>query len=128
MSVDAVDEVNVLRISIHGVLIGYLAGFKNGCNVLSIGDTFKNNPDRPTFSLITHPKFPNADKFMAEPLARNQRLHPVFSNLLPERSLRELLKLRRWMICIKFGQKRIGAGFKKTLKLNPSDRNPYSYG
>lgn len=91
MSVDAVNEVSVLRISIHGVLVGYLAGFKNGRNVLSIADTFKSNPDRPTFSLITHPKFPNAGKFMAEPLARNQRLHPVLSNLLPEGSLRELI-------------------------------------
>lgn len=45
------DEVNILQLSIHGVLIGYLAGFKNGRNVLSIADSFKNNPDRPTFSL-----------------------------------------------------------------------------
>ncbi|WP_045860157.1 type II toxin-antitoxin system HipA family toxin [Teredinibacter purpureus] len=91
MSTDTNDEVNVLQLSIHGVLIGYLAGFKNGRNVLSIADTFKNNPERPAFSLITHPKFPNADKLMAEPWARNQRLHPVLSNLLPEGSLRELI-------------------------------------
>lgn len=85
------DEVNVLQLSIHGVLIGYLAGFKNGRNVLSIADTFKNNLERPTFSLITHPNFPNAAKLMAEPWVRNQRLHPVLSNLLPEGSLRELI-------------------------------------
>ena len=59
------DEVNVLRLSIHGALIGYLTGFKNGRNVLSIADEFKNNPKRPTFSLVTHPKFPNAAKRMA---------------------------------------------------------------
>jgi len=46
---------------------------------------------RPTFSLITHPKFPQSAKLMAEPWARNQRLHPVLSNLLPEGSLRELI-------------------------------------
>ncbi|WP_373090534.1 type II toxin-antitoxin system HipA family toxin [Zhongshania sp.] len=91
MSTDSNDEVNVLQLSIHGVLIGYLAGFKNGRNVLSIADSFKNDPDRPTFSLITHPAFPNANKLMAEPWARNQRLHPVLSNLLPEGSLRELI-------------------------------------
>lgn len=91
MSADTNDEVNVLQLSIHGVLIGYLAGFKNGRNVLSIADTFKNNPERPTFSLITHPNFPNAAKLMAEPWAQNQRLHPVLSNLLPEGSLRELI-------------------------------------
>ena len=91
MSTDSHDAVNVLQLSIHGVLIGYLAGFKNGRNVLSIADRFKNDPRRPTFSLITHPKFANAAKLMAEPWARNQRLHPVLSNLLPEGSLRELI-------------------------------------
>lgn len=91
MSTDNNDEVYVLQLSIHGVLIGYLAGFKNGRNVLSIADSFKNDPSRPTFSLITHPTFPNTVKLMAEPWARNQRLHPVLSNLLPEGSLRELI-------------------------------------
>ncbi len=91
MSTDGNDEVSVLQLSMHGVLIGYLAGFKNGRNVLSIADSFKNDPDRPTFSLITHPAFPNANKLMASPWARNQRLHPVLSNLLPEGSLRELI-------------------------------------
>ncbi len=91
MSANANDEVKVLRLSIHGELIGYLAGFSHGRNVLSIADSFKNNPERPTFSLITHPRFSNAEKLMSEPWARNQRLHPVLSNLLPEGSLRELI-------------------------------------
>jgi len=90
-SSEAGNEVNVLLLSIHGALIGYLTGFKNGRNVLSIADEFKSNPERPTFSLITHPRFPNASKLMAEPWVRNQRLHPVLSNLLPEGSLRELI-------------------------------------
>ena len=91
MSTDTNDEVNVLQLSIHGVLVGYLAGFKNARTTLSIADTFKSNRERPTLSLITHPNFPNAVKLMAEPWARNQRLHPVLSNLLPEGSLRELI-------------------------------------
>jgi serine/threonine-protein kinase HipA len=91
MSTGSNDEVNVLQISIHGVLVGYLVGFKNGRNVLGIANSFKNDPERPTFSLITHPSFPNVTKLMAEPWARNQRLHPVLSNLLPEGSLRELI-------------------------------------
>lgn len=91
MSTDANNEVNVLLLTIQGTLIGYLAGFKNGRNVLSFANEFKNNPHRPTFSLITHPKFPNADKVMSELWVRNQRLHPVLSNLLPEGSLRELI-------------------------------------
>ncbi len=91
MNANTNDEVNVLKLSMHGVLIGYLAGFKSGRNVLSLADTFKNDPKRPTFSLITHPKFPNVAKLMAEPWARNQQLPPVLSNLLPEGSLRELI-------------------------------------
>lgn len=67
MSTVAPDEVNVLQFSIHGVLIGYLAGYKNGRNVFSFAETFKNNPERPTFSLITHPKFPNSARLMARP-------------------------------------------------------------
>ena len=91
MTTDIRDEVTVLQLILHGTLVGYLSGFKNGRNVLSIADAFKNSPKRPTFSLITHPNFPNAAKLMAEPWARNQRLHPILSNLLPEGSLRELI-------------------------------------
>jgi len=89
MSAD--NEVGVLKLSIHGVLVGYLAGARNGRNVMSIADSFRNDPERPTFSLFTHPTFPNTTKLMSEPWARYQRLHPVLSNLLPEGSLRELI-------------------------------------
>jgi serine/threonine-protein kinase HipA len=68
-----------------------MAGFLNGRNVLNFADEFKEDAARPTFSLITHPNFPHSDKLMAEPWARNQRLHPSISNLLPEGSLRELI-------------------------------------
>lgn len=85
------DEVNVLQLTLHGRLIGYLAGFRNGRNVLSFANEFSKDPNRPTFSLITHPRFPNSEKLLAEPWARSQRLHPSLSNLLPEGSLRELI-------------------------------------
>ena len=85
------DEVNVLRLTLHSQLVGYVAGFRNGRNVLSFADSFRNNPSRPTFSLITHPDFPRSDKFMSAPLARKQRLHPTLSNLLPEGALRSLI-------------------------------------
>jgi len=86
-----IDEMNVLELTLHGRIVGYLAGFQNGRNVLSFADEFKGNPSRPTFSLITHPNFPNSEKLMSEPWAKNQRLHPVLSNLLPEGALRELI-------------------------------------
>jgi len=84
-------EVSVLQLSLHDKLVGYLAGFSNGRNVLTFSEAFKNNPVRPTFSLITHPAFPHADRFMAKPLVRNQRLHPSLSNLLPEGAMREFI-------------------------------------
>lgn len=85
------DELNALKLTLHDRLVGYLAGFKNGRNVLSFSDEFRNDSSRPTFSLITHPNFPHSDRLMSEPWARNQRLHPVLSNLLPEGALRELI-------------------------------------
>ena len=91
MSSAGADEINVLKLTLHGRLVGYLAGFQNGRNVLSFSDEFKGDGNRPTFSLITHPEFPHAEKLMAEPWARNQRLPPTLSNLLPEGSLRKLI-------------------------------------
>ena len=91
MNTDKDDEINVLKITVHDRLVGYLAGFHNGRNVLSIAEEFKEDSSRPTFSLITHPDFPHSKKIMAEPWARHQRLHPTLSNLLPEGSLRGLI-------------------------------------
>ncbi|VAW94019.1 Toxin HigB / Protein kinase domain of HipA [hydrothermal vent metagenome] len=88
---EQINEVIVLKLSLHDKLVGYLAGFQNGRNVLSFADEFKDDPARPTFSLITHPSFPNSKKLMSEPWAKNQKLHPVLSNLLPEGALRELI-------------------------------------
>jgi serine/threonine-protein kinase HipA len=85
------DEINVLKLSIHDRLVGYLAGFRDGKNALSFDDDFRNDSGRPTFSLTTHPVFPHAEKLMARPWVKNQKLHPTLSNLLPEGALRELL-------------------------------------
>ena len=85
------EEVNVLRLTLHGRLVGYLAGFQDGRNVLTFADEYKSDAGRPTFSLITHPRFPRAEELIAEPWSRNHKLHPTLSNLLPEGSLRELV-------------------------------------
>lgn len=90
---DQINELRVLKLSLHGRLLGYLAGFQNGRNVLSFANEFRDDPSRPTFSLITHPNFPNSKRLMSVPWAKNQRLHPVLSNLLPEGALRELITL-----------------------------------
>ncbi|OHY72841.1 phosphatidylinositol kinase [Marinobacter sp. AC-23] len=91
MSDNRAEEVSVLRLTLHDKLVGYLAGFQGGRNVLSFAESFRTDTIRPTFSLITHPEFPRAEKLIAEAWARNQRLHPVLSNLLPEGALRALI-------------------------------------
>lgn len=85
------EQVGVLKLTLHGQLVGYLAGFQGGRNILTFADRFKGDATRFTFSLITHPAFPRAEKLLSEPWATHQRLHPVLSNLLPEGSLRELI-------------------------------------
>jgi serine/threonine-protein kinase HipA len=91
MNSNEADEINVLQLTLHDRLVGYLAGFHNGRNVLSFADEFMQDASRPTFSLITHPGFPRSKKIMAAPWVRQQKLHPALSNLLPEGSLRELI-------------------------------------
>lgn len=91
MSTSKLNEVTVLKLTLHGRLLGYLAGYQNGKNTLTFADSFISDAKRPTFSLITHPNFPKANKLMTEPWVRNQRIHPILSNLLPEGSMRELI-------------------------------------
>ena len=85
------ENVSVIKLTLHGRLVGYLTGFQSGRNVLTFLDEFRGDSRRPTLSLTTHPKFPLSSKLMSEPWIRNQRLHPTLSNLLPEGSLRELI-------------------------------------
>lgn len=85
------NAVNIIQLTLHGELVGYLAGYLNGRNVVIFADEFSSNVHRSTLSLITHPAFPHSNKLMSEPWARNQRLHPTLSNLLPEGALRELI-------------------------------------
>jgi serine/threonine-protein kinase HipA len=87
---NAIEEAGVLKLTIHGHHIGWLAGYRGGRNVLSFSNDFRFDPARPTFSLLTHPSQQNADRLMAAPWVRHQRLHPTLSNMLPEGALREL--------------------------------------
>ncbi len=89
MSANEFDEITVLKLMLHGRLVGYLVGYNNGRNALHFADEFKNDANRPTFSLITHPAFPRSKKIMNELWIKNHRIHPTLSNLLPEGSMRE---------------------------------------
>ena len=85
------NEVNFLKLSLHGRLVGYLAGYRNGRNVLIFSEEFQHDRNRPTFSLITHPTFPKSQALISKLWEQNYRLHPSLSNLLPEGVLRELI-------------------------------------
>ena len=85
------EEVRVLKLTLHGAKVGYLTGRKDGRNILTFAPEFTDSSSRPTFTLTTHPDFPNVKKVLAKPWTRRQRLHPALSNLLPEGALRELL-------------------------------------
>lgn len=50
MSEAQVDEIIVIKLSLHDRLVGYLAGFQGGRNVLSFAEEFKSDVSRPTFS------------------------------------------------------------------------------
>jgi len=85
------DTVSVLKLTLHGSIVGYLAGYREGRTILTFNPEFASNAARPTFSLITNPAFPKAEQIMAKPWARRQKLHPVLANLLPEGALRDYL-------------------------------------
>jgi serine/threonine-protein kinase HipA len=42
----AADEINALRLTLHGRLVGYLAGCHNGRKVLSFAEEFKSEAAR----------------------------------------------------------------------------------
>lgn len=85
------EKLRLLELTLHGNLVGYLAGFQNGRNVLLFDDSFRNDTNRSTLSVITRPDFPKSDQLLAQDWIKNHKLHPVLSNLLPEGSLRELI-------------------------------------
>lgn len=84
-------KVSFLELTLHGELIGYLAGFEHGKNVLSFAHEFVADNQRPTLSLITAPWFPMSQKLLSQQWIQRQRLHPLLSNLLPEGALRSLI-------------------------------------
>jgi serine/threonine-protein kinase HipA len=88
------EKVSVLRLTLQGAAVGFLAGYQSGPNILSFSPEYRDNDRRPTLSLVTHPEFPGAHKQLAHPWITLHRLHPVLSNMLPEGAQREDLAQR----------------------------------
>jgi len=85
------NTVAVLKLTLHHGIVGYLAGFQSGKNILVFTDSFRSDQQRPTLSLLTSPLYPQVDKILEKTYFTHQRLHPLLSNLLPEGTLRELI-------------------------------------
>ncbi len=84
----ATETVEVLKLSLHGLTVGYLAGYQGGRNILVFDPDYAANPDRPTLTLSGVADHPASKRLFTAPWVRKQRLHPVLSNLLPEGALR----------------------------------------
>ena len=85
----ATETVEVLKLSLHEITIGYLAGYQGGRNILVFDPAYIADSNRPTFTLSGMADHPAAGKVYVSPWIRQQRLHPVLSNLLPEGALRD---------------------------------------
>jgi len=83
------ENVEVLKLSLHGITVGYLAGYQGGKNILAFDREYVANPNRPTFTLSGITDHPASKTLFTAPWVKQQRLHPVLSNLLPEGVLRE---------------------------------------
>ncbi len=79
----------MLRLTLQGSNVGFLAGYESGQNILCFSPEFREDDRRPTLSLITQPDFPGARQRLSQPWITRQRLHPVLSNMLPEGARRE---------------------------------------
>ncbi len=85
------ETVEVLKITLHDQTTGYLAGYQGGKSIFVFDEVYRNSGNRPTMTLTAHPDFPKSTALLDEMWIKQQRLHPVFSNLLPEGIFRQWL-------------------------------------
>ena len=60
------NEVSVLKLTLSGRLVGYLTGFRDGRNQPIFDPEFRDDPNRPTLTLTTHPRFARVNRPFAE--------------------------------------------------------------
>lgn len=84
-----IEQVEGLRIQMHGVDIAIVTHYAGGKNILTFNPSFiiSDVEKRPTFTLrqLQEPSYLN------KPQVRSEKLPPVLSNLLPEGALREFV-------------------------------------
>jgi serine/threonine-protein kinase HipA len=82
-------NVTILKLSLHNVTVGYLTGYQDGKSVFVFDESYRNNVNRPTLTVTTQNSFPKSATLLSETWNRQHRLHPIFSNLLPEGAMRQ---------------------------------------
>jgi len=86
------ETVSALRLRLHDQLVGYVAGYSNGKNVLSLSHEYIANPARYPLTLSHRdPVLFQRQMEKKHPYSTTHKLHPILSNLLPEGALRDLL-------------------------------------
>ncbi|HEY6235297.1 MAG TPA: HipA domain-containing protein [Candidatus Elarobacter sp.] len=82
-------RVAVLDVRLHDRHVGTIANIVNDTNVFVMDDDFRNDPDGPVLSFKAFRDVTGAYRRAVRPT--RTRLHPYFSNLLPEGQLRTYL-------------------------------------
>ncbi len=85
----AIETVEVLKLSLHNKVLGHLAGYQGGKNILVFDPEYIDDPNRSTFTLSGYREHLASKTVFKDTWIKQQRLHPVLSNLLPEGVLRE---------------------------------------
>ena len=89
------EQVSALKLTLHGRLVGYVAGYAHNRTVLSLEPEFIADARRPALTLsLANPSTFALRASKVFPVATNMQLHPLLSNLLPEGALRQLLAQR----------------------------------
>lgn len=89
------EQVSALRLTLHGQLVGYVAGYAHNRTVLSLAPSFVEDANRPALTLsLANPATFATRAGKSFPVVTNMQLHPLLSNLLPEGALRQLLAQR----------------------------------
>ncbi|MBC7540205.1 MAG: type II toxin-antitoxin system HipA family toxin [Bacteriovorax sp.] len=86
-------KVQVLEVKLDKTLVGYLAGYADGKNLFTFAHEYiEMGLKRPTLTLNYYNQ--SDENIFREPIVTNFKLHPIFSNLLPEKELKKLAAQR----------------------------------
>lgn len=81
------EQVEALSITLQGQLIGVLAHYEGGKNILTFNPDYRSAPPYLVSTFTLRQNFD--EHYFNRPLISHQRLPPVLSNLLPEGALRD---------------------------------------